>query len=252
MDLGIKGKRAVVIGGSSGLGLAASRSLAAEGVDLVLFARNPENLDEAKASLVTEHGTDVYTVAGDITDPDDVRRLRDEIARTGGVDILVLNTPRPPSPMRDFLDENEDERWDAAYRDQLQAALSVLRTITPLMLDRGWGRIIGITSASVKQPMPRHALSSIFRAGVQTALKHLVAEVGPHGVTVNTIAPATVMTPTFEKFHNLERRIQGTALKRHGLPEELGGTVAFLASQQAGYITGELIQLDGGMTVSLV
>jgi 3-oxoacyl-[acyl-carrier protein] reductase len=120
------------------------------------------------------------------------------------------------------------------------------------MIGRGWGRIIAITSASVKQPMPRHAVSTIFRAGVQAALKHAAMEMGPHGITVNAVAPATVLTPTFASFHDLERRTRETLLGRAGTPEELGGTVAFLASQQAGYITGEVIQVDGGMTRSLV
>ena len=174
------------------------------------------------------------------------------LARTGGVDILIVNTPRPPSPMRDFLDETEDDRWDDAYRKQLDGALSVLRSVTPLLLGKGWGRIVGITSASVKQPMPRHAISTIFRAGIQAALKHLVDEVAPHGVTVNAVAPATVLTPTFAQFHNLEARVAAVPLGRAGKADELGATVAFLASQQAGFITGQVIQLDGGITRSLV
>jgi 3-oxoacyl-[acyl-carrier protein] reductase len=252
MDLGITGKRAIVIGGSAGLGLASCTALAAEGVDIVIFARNEATLAEARQALTERHNVTVDVFAGDLTDRSEVSALAAYLRSSGGVDILVLNTPRPPSPMRDFLAEEDDERWEAAYRDQLHGALNVLREITPLVASKGWGRIIGITSASVKQPMPQHAVSSIFRAGVQAALKHLVAEVGPRGVTVNSVAPATIVTPTFAQFHDLESRIQGTALKRLGAPEELGGTVAFLASQQAGFITGQVIQLDGGMTLSLV
>ena len=114
------------------------------------------------------------------------------------------------------------------------------------------GAIVGITSASVKQPMPRHAISTIFRAGIQAALKHLVDEVAPHGVTVNAVAPATVLTPTFAQFHNLEARVAAVPLGRAGKADELGATVAFLASQQAGFITGQVIQFDGGITRSLV
>lgn len=244
MDLGIGGKRALVIGGSSGLGLAAGEALAAEGARVAIFARDPGRLEQAVGQI----GAQAEGFAGNVTSQDDVRALRDWVKQGGGLDILVLNTPRPPSPMRAFLDEAEDDRWHSAYTDQLESALFVLRQLTPLMLGKGWGRIIGVTSASVKQPMPRHALSSIFRAGLQVALKHLVDELGPHGITVNSVAPATVLTPTFAQFHNLERRVAGTALKRAGTMEEFGGTVAFLASQQAGYITGEVIQFDGGMT----
>ncbi|WP_417210559.1 SDR family oxidoreductase [Antarctobacter sp.] len=251
MDTGIAGKRALVTGGSSGLGLAACEALAAEGAEIAIFAREKGRIDTAAEQLRARHGGRVDGFAGDITVQKDVRALAEWMAGTGGVDILVLNTPRPPSPMRPFLEETEDDRWQRACADQLESALFVLRFLTPLMLDKGWGRIIGVTSASIKQPMPRHALSSIFRAGVQVALKHLVEEVAPHGVTVNCIGPATVLTPTFGQFHNLERRVAGTALKRAGTLEEFGGTVAFLASQQAGYITGETLQLDGGMTKGL-
>lgn len=252
MDLGIAGKRAIVIGGSSGLGLASTEALAAEGVSIALFARNAEQMETVCTDVTDRHGVAAQGFAGDVTSRKDVRAMARWLERTGGADILVLNTPRPPSPMRDFLDEDDDDRWDAAARDQLDSALNVLRAVTPLMLGKGWGRIVGITSASVKQPMPRHAVSSIFRAGVQAALKHLVDEVAPHGVTVNAVAPATVITPTFAQFHDLEARVAAIPLRRAGRAEELGGTVAFLASQQAGFITGQVIQLDGGMTRSLL
>src|SRR5918993_1697009 len=207
MDLGIEGKRALVIGGTSGLGLASAEALASERVRIAIFARDSERLTEVTARLAANYGIEARGFAGDITRHDDVKALRDWTKRTGGLDILVLNTPRPPSPMRDFLDENDDDRWEAAYANQLQSALFVLRNLTPLLLNKGWGRVVALTSASVKQPMPRHAVSSVFRAGVHAALKHLVDELGPHGVTVNAVAPATVLTPTFANYHNLEARV---------------------------------------------
>ena len=251
MDLGIKGKRALVIGGSQALGLSVSERLAAEGVNLLVFARGRERLAECQQQLRTTYGVEVDTCAGDITSQEDTDRLAAQ-ADALGVQILVLNTPRPPSPMRDFLDENEQERWDQAYQQQLHGALLILRKVTPAIVKSGWGRIVAITSASIKQPLPRHALSTIFRAGVQAALKHLAMELAAHGVTVNSVAPATVMTPTFGNFHNVEQRIQAVPLKRAGKPEELAATVAFLASEHAGFITGENIQLDGGQTRALV
>lgn len=251
MDLGIAGKRAVVIGGSQGLGYAVCERLAAAGVDLLLFARNAAKLEQAGAQLQRAHGVRVDACAGDITRAEDVDRLARQAADTGGAQILVLNTPRPPSPMRDFLQENDDARWEQAYQQQLHGALLVLRKLTPLVTASGWGRVVAITSASVKQPMPRHAISTIYRAGVQAALKHLAMEVAAQGVTVNAVAPATVITPTFSTYHNLEQRIQAVPLKRVGKPEELAATVAFLASEHAGFITGETIQLDGGQTLAL-
>lgn len=247
MDLGISGKRALVIGGTSGLGLASAQALAAEGVRIAVFARDAGRMDETTSGIAAAHGVPAEGFAGDITRQQDVRALADWSRATGGIDILVLNTPRPPSPMRDFLAEDEDERWETAYRNQLESALFVLRHLTPLLLDKGWGRLIAITSAGIKNVMPRHAMSTIFRAGVQMALKQLVDEVGPHGVTVNAIAPATVLTPTFSQFHNLERRIAEMPLRRAGTSGELGATVAFLASQHAGFMTGQVLHLDGGL-----
>jgi 3-oxoacyl-[acyl-carrier protein] reductase len=252
MDLNIAGKRAVVIGASLGLGYAVCERLAAEGVHLVLFARNRARLVEAQERLHREHRVRVETVAGDIASEDDIEHLAHAAAANGGTQILILNTPRPPSPMRDFLDENDNARWDQAHQMQLQGALLVLRKIAPLLVGSGWGRLVAITSASVKQPMPRHALSTIYRAGVHAALKHLAMELADKGVTVNAVAPATVTTPTFATFHNVEARIQAVPMKRVGKPEELAATVAFLASDLAGFITGETIQLDGGQTLALV
>ena len=251
MDLGIKGKRALIVGGSQGLGLAVSERLAAEGVNLLVFARNPERLAECQQRLRGTCGVEVDTCAGDIASQQDTDRLAAQAAVLG-VQILVLNTPRPPSPMRDFLEENEQERWDQAYRDQLHGALLVLRKVTPVIVKTGWGRVVAITSATIKQPLPRHAVSTIFRAGVQAALKHLSMEVAAQGVTVNSVAPATVMTPAFGAVHNVDQRIQIVPLKRAGKPEELAATVAFLASEHAGFITGENIQIDGGQTRALV
>lgn len=251
MDFGIQGKRAVVTCGSSGLGLGIAEALAREGANVVLFARNPERLEDARRAVLARASVSVETVAGDMSERADVLRLR-EISEAGGVDILVVNVPRPPSPMRDLLEENDDERWQAAHRDQLESGLLVLRHIAPVVGRDGWGRIVGVTSASIKEPMPRHALSTIYRAGLQAALKHLSHELGPRGVTVNSVAPATVVTPTFANFHNLEARVAATALKRAGTTEELASTAVFLASAPAGFITGQNIQVDGGRSVSLV
>lgn len=252
MDLKIKAKRALVIGATSGLGQAAAGALCAEGADVVLLARGEAALRAGAEALAARFGRPVETLAADITRREDLARAAARLGASGGLDILIVNTPRPPSPMRDFLDETDDARWQEACTNQLFGALNVLREFPPLMRGRGWGRIVAITSASVKQPMPRHAVSTVFRAGVHAALKHLAMELGPEGITVNAVAPATIVTPTFSQFHNLEARIQGTLVRRAGTPEELGATVAFLASGHAGFITGQTIQLDGGMTAALL
>lgn len=250
MDLGIRGKRALVLGGTSGLGAMAARALAAEGAHITLFARDQAKLAAAKAEIDAAGGT-ADICCGDVTLRDDLHRLRAQLDTGGGLDILVLNSPRPPSPMRDFLAETEDARWQEAHRNQLDAMLLVLREIAPMMLGKGWGRIVAITSASVKNPMPRHALSTIYRAGLQAALKHLANELAVDGITVNSVAPATIMTPTFGQYHDVSARVAAVPLKRAGRPEELGATVAFLASDLAGFLTGQVLQLDGGQSSSL-
>ncbi|ANI80135.1 SDR family oxidoreductase [Sphingobium sp. EP60837] len=252
MDLGIDGKRAVVIGGSSGLGYGVCERLAAEGVNLLIFARDREKLQDAKKRLVDKNPrSTIDIVAGDISNAEDIERLKREIIDSGGMQILVLNTPPPPRPLYDFLEEHDEERWENAYQWQLKGALLVLRKLAPLLLNQGWGRIVAITSASIKEPLPNHALSTVFRAGVQAALKHLSMEMAAHNVTVNSVAPAVVVTSTYHTVHDIEARVSRIPLKRVGKVEELAATVAFLASDLAGFITGENVQVDGGCTRSL-
>jgi 3-oxoacyl-[acyl-carrier protein] reductase len=253
MDLGIAGKRALVIGGSAGLGYAVSERLAQEGVNLVIFSRDSKKLETARDALTSAWGVKVDYVAGDITNPDDIEKLKQAVVESGGLEILVLNTPPPPRPQYDFLDETDDQRWEDAYQWQLKGALLILRKFAPLLVGSGWGRIVAITSASVKEPLPKHALSTIFRAGVQAALKTLSMELAEHGVTVNSVAPAVIITDTYHAAHNnVEERLSRIPMKRAGKPEELSAAVAFFASDLAGFTTGATLQIDGGVTRSLV
>lgn len=251
MNLGIEGKHALVLGGSSGMGLATAHTLAAEGVNITIFARGRESLDKAAAELREKHQVKVNVCAGDMTKKQDVRALSSYLDTLGGIDILILNSPRPPTPFRNMLEEVEDQRWHEAYETQLHSALLILRELAPSIAAKGWGRIVAITSASVKQPMPKHALSTVFRAGVTAALKHLANELADRGVTVNAVCPASVLTDGFAKHFDAEKRRQLVPMKRLGKTSELAGTVAFLASEQAGYITGASLQVDGGLVASL-
>lgn len=252
MDLGIAGKVAVLTGASRGLGESVARVLAAEGVDVVLFARSADKLAQVACEIRAQHRVRAVTVAGDLRSRDDVRRLGESVrAEFGGADILVVNTGRPPLPMREALDETDDARWDEAYRTQLWGAIQVLREITPMLIQRGWGRVIAVTSASVLQPMEKHALSTVFRAGVTGYLKHLSNETAGHGVTVNAVCPASVATQSLRADYDLEERARRVPMRRVGKPEELAAAVAFLASRQAGYITGVSLPVDGGQTASL-
>ncbi len=252
MDLRLKGKTAIVTASSGGLGEYAARALAAEGVNLVMFARSADTLRAKAADITKLHGVRVLPVEGDMRKTADVNRLLAETEREfGGVDILVLNTGRPPVPMREVLDETEDERWQEAYETQLRGAIRVVGKVAPLLVARGWGRIVGITSASVKQPMTKHGLSTVFRAGLTGYLRHLANEVATTGVTVNTVCPASVGTEAMEKSYDLKVRAQQVPMRRIGRPEELGAMVAFLCSDLAGFTTGAAIQVDGGMVASL-
>lgn len=252
MNLGITGKTAIVTAASSGLGEYAARALAAEGVNLVLFARSADTLRAKAEAMATQYGVKVVPVAGDMRIAADVDRLIAETQRAfGSPDILVLNTGRPPVPMREVLDETEDARWQDAYETQLRGAVRVVGKVAPLLVARGWGRIVGITSASVKQPMTKHGLSTVFRAGLTGYLRHLANEIAASGVTVNTVCPASVGTEAMEKSYDLTVRAQQVPMRRIGKPEELGAMVAFLCSDLAGFTTGAAIQVDGGMVAAL-
>ena len=252
MNLGISGKVALVTASGAGLGKAAAHALAAEGVGLVLFSRTAERLHQTAAEIREKHHVPVMALAGDMCSKEDVERLASTLrGNFGGLDILVLNTGRPPHPMREALQEIDDERWQQAYQTQLWAAVLVLRTIVPLMVDRGWGRVIAITSASVKQPMPLHTLSTVFRAGIAAYLKHLANEVAAKGVTVNSVCPASIVAGVRASSYDVAERLKSIPVGRLGNVEELAATIAFLASEHAGFITGASLSVDGGMVAAL-
>lgn len=252
MDLGIAGRVAIVTGASAGIGLAVAERLAQEGCRLALFARNADRVSAAARDLQARFGTQVLAVPGDMTSEGDVRRLAARAAeRFGGPDILVLNTGRPPLPMEEVLEETSDARWNAAYETQLKSAILLTRNIVPALVAKRWGRVIGITSASVQQPMARHALSTVYRAGVAALLKHLANEVAPVGVTVNMVCPASIATESLLGSYDAEARKAQVPMRRLGRPAELAATVAFLASELAGFTTGASLSVDGGMVGSL-
>jgi 3-oxoacyl-[acyl-carrier protein] reductase len=252
MKLGITGKVAIVTAASGGLGSAIAHGLAAEGVRVVVFSRSQAALEALASDIEKEHGVRSLAVVGDMCVAADVKRL---VALTqaefGGVDILVLNTGRPPLPSRDAMDENDDARWDQAYQTQLWGAVQVTRAVVPLLVAKRWGRVVNIGSASVKQPMPKHVLSTVFRAGVSGLMKHLANEVAQHGVTVNTVCPASIQTSSLASSYNLNDRLKSIPVGRLGRPEELAALVAFLASDLAGFINGTSLQIDGGMVGAL-
>lgn len=258
MDLGIKGKTALVTASSGGMGRNIAHALAAEGVNVILFARTAEKLAAVADEIARQHGVRTLAVAGDMTVGADVERLVQAArAQLGVPEILVLVSGRPPNPIRATLEEQDESRWQQAYQTQLWGVIQVAKAFVPLMFGRGWGRIIAITSSSVKEPMPHHSLSTVFRAGVTAYMKHLANEVGAHGITVNCVAPALIDTShrtgtSAYSAEQTEARKKMTPLGRMGAQAEITGSIAFLASMQAGFITGSTLQVEGGMLRALV
>jgi 3-oxoacyl-[acyl-carrier protein] reductase len=256
MDLGIKGKLALVTASSGGMGRNIAHMLAGEGANVVLFSRSEDKLRTVCGEIESQHGVKATAVAGDMTNHDDVLRLASTLQALGGSDILVLVSARPPNPLRETLKEDEQARWDQAYRAQLWSIVDLVNATVPQMIGRGWGRIVSVTSASAKQPMAVHALSTVFRAGVTAYMKGLAGEVAPHGITVNCVAPALIDTShrqgksAYTK-EQAEHRKTLNPMGRTGTQEELCGVITFLTSRQAGFVTGSTIAVEGGMISGL-
>ena len=256
MDLGIRGRRAVVTASSGGMGRNIAHALAKEGVNLVLFARSDGALRDVAKEIEQAHDVDVVCQSGDMTDEAGVSSLVTTLEHLGGLDIVVLVTARPPTPLRPTLQETESRRWQEAFENQLGSVVHLVNGIAPLMLDRGWGRVVAVTSAHSKQPTEGHALSTVFRAGVTAYMKGLATALGPHGITVNCVAPALIETShrVGTAAYTDEQTAQRSSLSplgRQGTQEEVSAVVSFLASQQAGFVTGATVVVDGGMSSSL-
>jgi 3-oxoacyl-[acyl-carrier protein] reductase len=264
MDLGLKNKVAIVLAASKGLGRASAAALAAEGAQVVIGARDGQLLAETARQLQQETGSRVLAVPTDVTRPADLEAIVEAARREfNGVDILVNNAGGPPPGRFDAFD---DAQWQSAFELNLLSAVRLIRLVLPSMRARGGGRIINIVSTSVKQPIDGLLLSNAIRPGVVGLAKTLSVELGPDNITVNNVCPGRILTNRIRQTGNFQSKlqqgiseeealrdsVQDIPLKRIGQPEELGALVAFLASQQASYITGTTIQVDGGLTRSLL
>ncbi|MEM7416735.1 MAG: SDR family oxidoreductase [Gemmatimonadota bacterium] len=263
MDFGLKGKTAVVAGSSQGLGRAIANSLAAEGVNLVINSRSPEKLLKVKAEIIEATGIRVEAVPCDLTPADGASDLISAAERAfGQVDILVTNTGGPPAGM--FEDHGPDV-WRDAIAQNFESVVNLVRAALPGMKERRWGRIVNVTSISVKQPVEGLILSNAIRAGVTGFAKTISNEVAPFNVTVNNVLPGFTRT---ERLVHLAESIserddktmdevyQGWAEQipfgRIGEPREFGDVAAFLCSEQASYVTGQSIAVDGGWIKGLI
>jgi 3-oxoacyl-[acyl-carrier protein] reductase len=262
MDLGIRGKVALVAASSKGLGRAVAEELAAEGANLVMCARGAEILRSTADSIRQATNVRVVDVAADVSKPADVQRvIKAAIDEFGRVDILVNNSGGPPSgPFESFT----AEAWESAVQLLLTSVVGLTRAVLPGMKERRWGRILNVTSIAAKQPIEGLMLSNSLRAGVIGFARTLANEVAPFGVTVNNLLPgytktdrvqelaaAAAKTPSNSSdiYSKWEREIP---MGRLGEPREFAALAAFLASERASYITGSSIAADGGWIRSLL
>jgi len=246
MELGIRGRTAIVCGASAGIGLAAAEALASEGANVAMVARGREALEREAERL------GALAVRGDVSNPLHLDRLLEQtLAAFGGIDILVLNSGGPP---RTRAADVTDDQVEDAVTLLLLSAVRLVRLCRPHLEAGGHGRVIAITSSAAKEPIDNLALSNAIRPGLIGWLKTLAREVGPAGVTVNAIAPGRIDTERLKEVYPdgpTEADLAAIPLRRLGLTRELGDVVCFLASDRASYVTGATISVDGGLTRGL-
>jgi len=257
MELGLKNKRVLVTAASKGIGRATAELFVREGSKVAICSSNKGNLDRCVNDIVALYGVEPLAVVCDLNISDDLNNLVKVVTETfGGVDILVNNCG---GPKPGFFDDLTDEDFNAGYEQVLMSAVRLTRLVLPLMKKNKWGRIINITSVSVKQPIDNLLLSNVFRTGLVAFAKTLSQQVGTFNITVNNVAPGYTLTSRLyelavekakraNKSHEevLSEIAAGVPLKRLGKPEEIAAMIGFLASEQAGYVSGTTIQVDGG------
>jgi 3-oxoacyl-[acyl-carrier protein] reductase len=246
MDLGLKGRTAIVCGASAGIGLGIAESLADEGANVVMFARRRDVLDREADRL------GALAVRGDVTNPADLQRVVERaVDAFGGIDVLVNNSGGPP---RTTAVELNDTLVEEAVELLLLSVVRLTTLCLPYLAKSGRGRVINVTSSTVREPVDNLALSNMVRPGVIGWAKSLAREVAAQGITVNSIAPGRIDTARIrEVFPDgpSEGDLKTIPTGRLGTPREVGDVVCFLASKQAAYVTGTLVAVDGGLIRAL-
>lgn len=257
MDLGIKGRTALVLAASKGIGRGCAEALADEGARLAICSRDGTALQRAAADL--SRRTEVLAESCDVTDDASTNRFLAAVrARFGSIDILVNNCggPAPGS----FANAIEREKWVQAFERSLYQVVRWTQAVAPEMVARRWGRIVSIVSTSVKQPIDGLLLSNSIRPGVIGFTKSVSRELAPHGVTVNCVLPGSILSDRTRELAEARSKAEGVSVEewirrkasevpagRLGEPREIGDAVAFLCSRQAAYITGVALAVDGGL-----
>lgn len=263
MDLGIKGRVAVVCGSSQGLGRAVAEALADEGARVVVNSRSPEKLAATRRAIADATGAEVEAVAANLTDPEAVTALIEGAEKAfGQVDILVTNTGGPPSGP---FESHTADVWREAIERNFESVVNLVRATLPGMKERGWGRILNVTSISVKQPVAGLILSNSIRAGVTGFARTIANEAAPFGVTVNNILPGFTRTERLVDLAEAISKREGGSVQeayagweseipmgRVGEPHEFAALAAFLCSEKASYITGQSVAVDGGWIKGLI
>lgn len=259
MDLGIAGRRAIVCAASKGLGRGCAEALAAAGVDLMLNARGAEALEATAAAIRERHGVAVATVAADVTTPEGRALL---LSTCADPDILVTNAGGPPPGV--WTDWTHED-FLCAINANLLSAVALMQATVPAMMDRGWGRVVNVTSQAVKAPIPTLGLSNTARAGLTGFVAGMSRQVASRGVTVNNLLPGIHATDRADALDADVARAEGISLdaararraatipaRRYGTAEEFGAACAFLCSAHAGFIVGQNWLLDGGATNAIL
>lgn len=263
MDLGLKDRVAVVAAASRGIGFACARELAKEGARVFLCSRDAQHAADAAQKIHEETGGKVAGFAADVTNDGNVNAFIElVIERAGRVDICVTNAGGPPA--KSFA-ETDLDAFRHAFELNALSAIRFAKLVLPGMLERKWGRIINITSVSVKQPIDGLLLSNTVRAGLTGWAKTLSNEVASAGVTVNNVAPGYTLTERQDELAEVRGKAAGKTkqeiidswalqapMRRMAEPEEIAAAVAFLASERASYITGVTLQVDGGWVKGLL
>ncbi len=263
MDLGLKGKRALVMGASKGLGRSIADSLAAEGASIVISGRDQASLDAVAAELKAAGAAAAHGVVADVAKGEQMDALADAAVKLlGGVDILVLNHGGPPPCIASEITDAALHTW---FEHIVASPIRIANRLVPAMRERKWGRVIVVGSTGMQHPIANLALSNVLRAAIWGWLKTLSGEVAADGVTMNVIAPGSIMTDRIVQNADSRASRAGTTreqeidqmaaeipARRIGMPSEFGPMAAFLASEQASYITGSMIRVDGGRIRGMV